>query len=66
MYNFRVKLWETTEPPPGLLKIGMEQSEIVLSSTGCTQILLNNERTLAVCHDEFREPRSDVINNWVG
>ncbi|GFX02391.1 metalloendopeptidase [Trichonephila clavipes] len=43
------------------LKIGVEPSQNALSSVWCSKLQLTTGVHLILCHDEFRNPRSDIV-----
>ncbi|GFY25363.1 hypothetical protein TNCV_2484831 [Trichonephila clavipes] len=56
--------WELPNQPFWLLSlgIGVESSQITLSSVWCSKLRITTGLHLAHFHDEFCEPRSDTVN----
>ncbi|GFX95957.1 uncharacterized protein TNCV_2085371 [Trichonephila clavipes] len=60
----KVERWEAPDHPQvSSLKIGAETTQIVLSSVWCSKATAYDRRHLALCHDEFREPRFEFCRS---
>ncbi|GFU17118.1 hypothetical protein TNCV_1853751 [Trichonephila clavipes] len=55
--------WARTceERPLNASKIWVEQRQIVLPPVWCSKLRITPGVHLALCHEEFREPRSDAV-----
>ncbi|GFY22000.1 uncharacterized protein TNCV_3296441 [Trichonephila clavipes] len=55
--------WEVNDYPPRSfsLKIGVEPSQIILSPVWYSKPMLMTGKHLAICREEFREPRSATV-----
>ncbi|GFU56208.1 hypothetical protein TNCV_712671 [Trichonephila clavipes] len=58
-----VERWETPDhlQGPWSLKTGVEPSQVVLSPVWCSKLRITTGVPPALCHDEFRGPRSDTV-----